>query len=75
MARYRALITLENEVRENPDFLGQPAIAAISRALSTFLGGFTNLRVQEDPLRLLIDKEGLPLDLTQLSDGERSFLR
>ena len=38
------------------------------------MGGFENLRVQEEPLRLLVDKDGEALDLSQLSDGERSFL-
>lgn len=75
MARYRNTILLENEQsRENPSFLGPRAIAAISQALSIFLGGFTNLRVQENPLRLVVDKGNVSLDLTQLSDGERSFL-
>ena len=49
-------------------------MTAISQALTTFLGGFENLRVQEQPLRLLVDKAGVALDLSQLSDGERSFL-
>jgi len=30
--------------------------------------------VQEEPLRLLVDKAGVSLNLSQLSDGERSFL-
>jgi len=75
MARYRAIIELENEQhQENPSYLGSVAIEAISSVLSSFLGEFTNLRVEENPLRLLIDKGGLPLDLTQLSDGERAFI-
>jgi predicted ATP-binding protein involved in virulence len=32
------------------------------------------LRVEEEPPRLLVDKNGISLDLGQLSDGERSFL-
>jgi predicted ATP-binding protein involved in virulence len=38
------------------------------------LGEFTDLRVEEEPLRLLVNKNGVSLDLSQLSDGERSFL-
>ena len=49
-------------------------MTSISNAITTFLGGFENLRVQEEPLRLLVDKAGVALDLSQLSDGERSFL-
>lgn len=75
MARYRTAIVVERTERaDNPNYLGDRAVDAISRALNTFLGGFENLRVQEEPLRLLVDKDGVPLDLSQLSDGERSFL-
>lgn len=75
MARYRSAVVLEGEERRsNPNHLGDPAVAAIAAALTTFLGGFENLRVQEEPLRLLVDKDGVSLDLSQLFDGERSFL-
>ncbi len=46
----------------------------MSQTLTTFLGGFRNLRVEHKPLRLLVDKSGQSFDLSQLSDGERSFL-
>jgi len=75
MARYRSAVTVDRTERiGNPNYLGNRAVEAISRALTTFLGGFENLRVQEVPLRLLVDKAGVALDLSQLSDGERSFL-
>ena len=75
MARYRSAVTVERTERaDNPNYLGDRAVTAISRALTTFLGGFENLRVQEEPLRLLVDKDGVALDVSQLSDGERSFL-
>jgi predicted ATP-binding protein involved in virulence len=75
MARYRnAILLQEEETRSNPGYLGDRAVGAISDALSTFLGGFRNLRVEQSPLRLLIDKDGHSFDLSQLSDGERSFL-
>lgn len=75
MARYRTAIVLENEERrDNPSFLGDRAVAAISEALEILLGGFDNLRILEDPLRLVVDKGGVTFDVSQLSDGERSFL-
>ena len=75
MSRYRSAITVERtERRDNPNYLGDRAVAAISHALTAFLGGFKDLRIQEEPLRLLVDKNGEALDLSQLSDGERSFL-
>lgn len=75
MARYHnAIVLQEEETRLNPNYLGDRAVGAISEALTTFLGGFRNLRVQQKPLRLLVDKDGQSFDLSQLSDGERSFL-
>ena len=75
MARYRNAVVMGDQERlADPNYLGDRAATAIATALNTFLGGFGNLRVQEAPLRLLVDKEDWPLDLSQLSDGERSFL-
>ena len=75
MARYRSAVTVERTERgRDPNYLGDRAVAAISHALTIFLEDFENLRVQEAPLRLLVDKAGGALDLSQLSDGERSFL-
>ena len=75
MARYVSAVSVERAERErNPNYLGERAVVAIAHAVSMFLDGFDNLRVQEEPLRLLVDKAGVTLDLSQLSDGERSFL-
>ena len=75
MARFRSAVAIGRSERDrNPNYLGDRAVEAISHALTTFLDGFENLRVQEQPLRLLVDKAGVALDLSQLSDGERSFL-
>jgi predicted ATP-binding protein involved in virulence len=75
MARYRSAITLQNEEHEvNPSYIGAAAVSVLAQALTAFLGGFDHLRVQEAPLRLLVDKGGASLDLSQLSDGERAFL-
>lgn len=75
MARYKSAVVIDRSERSNnPNYLGDRAVDAISSAITTFLGGFENLRVQEQPPRLLVDKAGETLDLSQLSDGERSFL-
>lgn len=75
MARFRTAIVLEDEERrDNPNFLGSRAVAAISDALEILLGGFDNLRIWDAPLRLVVDKDGVTFDVSQLSDGERSFL-
>ena len=48
--------------------------ASFRRALGVFLEGFSDLRVEEDPLRLGVTKGGERFYLNQLSDGERSLL-
>jgi predicted ATP-binding protein involved in virulence len=48
---------------------------AIQQALPVFLDSFSNIRVEgDDKPQLFIDKHGVKLDLTQVSDGERSLL-
>jgi predicted ATP-binding protein involved in virulence len=75
MGRYRATVQATSEERrENPNYFGERAINTVSQALQVFLGNFRNLRVEDNPIRLMIDKNGSGLDLTQLSDGERAFL-
>ena len=75
VARYRTFIVLENQARqENPNFLGNHTVKAIGESIATFLDGFRNLRVVENPLRLLVDKDGIAMDLTQVSHGERAFI-
>ena len=48
--------------------------AAFDSALGTFLKGFSEVSVEERPLCLTVRKGIHRLSLTQLSDGERSFL-
>jgi len=75
MARLTARIRVEAaEPQPNRAYFGERAIHAIQEALSNFLEGFSDLRVENAPLRLMINKNRIPLDLGQLSDGERSFL-
>lgn len=75
MARFRSYIELQEEQHiDNPSFLGISAVEAINQVLGIFLDGFSRLRVETNPLRLIIDKNNVPLDVGQLSDGERSFL-
>jgi predicted ATP-binding protein involved in virulence len=70
-----ALLWRKEAVLEETD--GRPARAnhAVEQALPAFLGDFRNLRVEgtEKP-RLVVDKGGTTLDLSQLSDGERGLL-
>ncbi len=70
-----ALLWRKEAVLEETD--GKPARAnrAVEQALPAFLGEFRNLRVETgDKPRLVVDKCGVTLDLSQLSDGERGLL-
>jgi predicted ATP-binding protein involved in virulence len=50
-------------------------LMAIRTAISAFMPGFSNLRVQRRPkLAMLIDKDRQTLDVAQLSQGEKSLL-
>ena len=64
MARYRVWTSRKHS----------RARAAFDTALGRFLDGFSEVSVEERPLRLTVRKGEHRLSLTQLSDGERSFL-
>lgn len=52
-------------------------VAAVEKAVATFMPGYNNLHVISDRNgvnRLMIDKNGIPLAIRQLSDGERGVL-
>lgn len=56
----------------------RPASAALVKtiqdAIGTFLPGYSNLRTGADDSAVLIDHNGMSLNVRQLSDGERSLL-
>ena len=64
MARYRVWTSTEDS----------RARRAFDAALERFLDGFTEVLVEESPLRLSVRKGVHRLSLSQLSDGERSFI-
>ena len=64
MARYRVWVTQQDT----------SPLTAFNRALGIFLEGFSELAVEEHPLRLTVQKAGARLSLQQLSDGERAFI-
>ncbi len=73
MSRYRIWVTSIGR-GEDHGHKNQRTLSAIDQAVREFLPGFGSVRVKADPLRLLVSKNGTQLDLTQLSDGERSLL-
>ena len=54
---------------------GTRILDKLREVVSDFVPAFTNLRVEEKPnLRFVVEKDGVPLALNQLSDGERGLL-
>jgi predicted ATP-binding protein involved in virulence len=50
-------------------------LTAVRSAISAFMPGFSNLRVQRKPrLHMAIDKDGVTLNVSQLSQGEKSMM-
>jgi len=50
-------------------------LTAVRSAIAAFMPGFTNLRVQRKPrLHMAIDKDGITLNVAQLSQGEKSMM-
>jgi predicted ATP-binding protein involved in virulence len=50
-------------------------LSAVRSAIEQFMPGFSNLRVQRKPyLQLMVDKGGVPLDILQLSQGEKTLM-
>jgi len=50
-------------------------LTAVRSAITAFMPGFTNLRVQRKPrLHMAIDKDGVTLNVAQLSQGEKSMM-
>jgi len=50
-------------------------LTAVRSAIAAFMPGFTNLRVQRKPrLHMAIDKDGVTLNVAQLSHGEKSMM-
>jgi predicted ATP-binding protein involved in virulence len=65
MARYKAWLADDKQSR---------SAKAFEEALARFLDGFSDAQVDENPPRLTVKKGAQRLFLSQLSDGERSFI-
>lgn len=63
-------------VLKESDGIPDRANSAIENSLPIFLEGFSDLHLDEStvPSRLKVKKENISLDISQLSDGERSML-
>ncbi len=73
---FKAREDVENErkVAEQDLSLEDPQLSAVRRAVAGMLPGFSGLRIQRDPLHMVIRKGDETLLIDQLSDGEKLLL-
>jgi len=65
------LIRLQEQITPSPT---NKIIESVIQVISKFLPEFKNLRIQYPSLDMMIDKNGIPLNIRQLSQGEKSLL-
>jgi len=65
------LIRLQEQITPGPT---NKIIESVIQVISKFMPEFKNLRIQRHPLAMLIDKNGISLNIRQLSQGEQSLL-
>lgn len=69
------IIQLQHKITSEPLSKENRIIQCVTRAVSKFMPGFSNLHIQRSPsLDMLIDKNGATLNVLQLSQGEKSLL-
>lgn len=71
---FREREDLENEQRARSIAGTDPILQAVREAVEALMPGFTNLRIQRQPLSMRVTKAGEDLDFAQLSDGEKCLL-
>jgi len=64
----------ENDFKSDPNFHNNYQLEAVRKAIGSILDGFSNLRVQRKPLKMIVEKQGKKLYINQLSDGEKCLL-
>jgi len=65
------LIRLQEQIPPGPT---HKIIESVIQVISKFMPEFKSLRIQRHPLAMLIDKNGISLNIRQLSQGEQSLL-
>jgi ABC-type cobalamin/Fe3+-siderophores transport system ATPase subunit len=73
---FKAREDVENELKVSKQDLSleDPQLAAVRRAVARMLPGFSGLRIQRDPLHMVIRKGETTLAVDQLSDGEKALI-
>jgi predicted ATP-binding protein involved in virulence len=70
---FRNCEDFENEQRRDRPKFRDRGLEAVRTAVEVFTG-FRDLRIRRTPLRMTVVKQGLELNVAQLSDGERNML-
>jgi len=65
------LSRLQKEIKQDP---ASKTIAIVTQVISEFLPEFKNIRIEYPSLDMMIDKNGIALNIRQLSQGEKSLL-
>lgn len=71
---YQKLQDVNPELAERFAAAYGPQLAAVGRAITTFMPGYSDLKISRQPLQMTIRKSEKTLDILQLSQGERSLL-
>jgi predicted ATP-binding protein involved in virulence len=73
---FKAREDVENEIKVSEQNLSleDPQLSAVRRAIAGVLPGFSGLRIQRDPLHMVIRKGDATFAIDQLSDGEKLLL-
>jgi predicted ATP-binding protein involved in virulence len=68
---------IQNQISQSEELTSNQVrhLEFVKKAIEEFAPDYTNLRVKRSPqAQMLIDKEGVPLRLDQLSDGEKNLI-
>lgn len=74
LSRYQEEITLLKEEINNVSTLKDKTLEVVCDAIYKFIPEFSNLKIQRQPLDLVVTKNNMELSVLQLSQGEKSLL-
>lgn len=71
---YREREDIDNaNFRYKSDYVADKQLLAVKNALEAIMPGYGNLRVDRNPMALVLDKEGVSFNIKELSDGEKCY--
>ena len=71
---YREREDIDNaNFRYGGNYVPDKQLTAVRRALESIMPGYGNLRVDRNPMALVLDKDGVSFNIKDLSDGEKCY--